>query len=75
MGVDLEIEMINKIQVIKREDYFVVEKDKNEKRRQSSRGEGVEGLEEENKLEVLGNLLKLWTNRRDRDELGDVEEE
>ena len=75
MGVDLEIEMINKIQVIKREDYFVVEKDKNEKRRQSSRGEWVEGLEEENKLEVLGNLLKLWTNRRDRDELGDVEEE
>ena len=75
MGVDLEIEMINKIQVIKREDYFVFEKDKNEKRRQSSCGEGVEGLEEENELEVLGNLLKLWTNRRDRDELGDVEEE
>ena len=32
-------------------------------------------MEEENELEVLGNLLKLWTNRRDRDELGDVEEE
>ena len=67
--------MINKRKMIKGEDYFVVEKDKNEKRCQSSRGEGVEGLEEENELEVLGNLLKLWTNRRDRDELGDVEEE
>ena len=49
--------MMDKTKVIKREDYFVVEKDKNEKRRQASCGEGVEGLEEENELEVLGNLL------------------
>ena len=67
--------MMDKKKVIRREAYFVVEKDKNEKRRQSSCGEGVEGLEEKDELEVLGNLLKLWTNRRDRDELGDVEEE
>ena len=43
--------------MIKGEKYFVVEKDKNEKRRQSSCGEGVKGLEEENELEVLRNLL------------------
>jgi hypothetical protein len=34
----------------------------------------VEGLEEEDELEVLGNLLECWANRGDGDELGDVEE-
>ena len=32
-------------------------------------------MEEEDELEVLGNLLECWTNRGDGDELGDVEEE
>jgi hypothetical protein len=32
-------------------------------------------LEEEDELEVLGNLLEGWANRGDGDELGDVEEE
>ena len=32
-------------------------------------------MEEEDELEVLGNLLECWANRGDGDELGDVEEE
>ena len=32
-------------------------------------------MKEENKLEILGNLLECWTNGRDGDELGDVEED
>ena len=31
-------------------------------------------MEEEDELEVLGNLLECWANRGDGDELGDVEE-
>ena len=35
----------------------------------------MEGLEEEDKLEILGNLLESWANGGDRDEPGDVEKE
>ena len=31
-------------------------------------------MEEEDELEVLGNLLECWANRGDGDELGDIEE-
>ena len=34
----------------------------------------MEGLEEEDELEVLGDHLESWANRGDGDELGDVEE-
>ena len=32
-------------------------------------------MEEEDKLEVLGNLLEFWTKRGDGDKLGDVEDD
>ena len=32
-------------------------------------------MEEEDKLEILGNLLECWTNGGDGDELGDVEKD
>ena len=32
-------------------------------------------MEEENKLEIIRNLLEGRANRRDRDESGDIEEE
>ena len=32
----------------------------------------MEGLEEEDELEVLGNILECWANRGDGDELGDI---
>ena len=35
----------------------------------------VRTLEEENEFEVDWYFLQLWSQRRDRDELGDVEEE
>ena len=35
----------------------------------------MEGLEEEDELEVLGDLLELGAQRGDGDELGDVEQE
>ena len=69
------IKIVNKRKMIQRKDYFVVEKDKNEKRRQSSRGEGMEGLEEENKLEILRNLLESETNTGEGDTLGNIEKE
>ena len=34
----------------------------------------MEGLEEEDKLEILGNLLECEANGGDGDELGDVED-
>ena len=35
----------------------------------------MEGLKEENKLEILGNLLECWAYGGDGDELGDVEKD
>ena len=55
--------------------YLIVKGDENEKRAKSSCSEGVEGLEEEDELEVLGNLLEFWAKRRDGDELGSVKNE
>ena len=72
MSIDLEDKSYkskpNKIE------YLVVEKDKNKQWCQSCGSEGVEGLEEEDKLEILGNLLECEANGGDGDELGDVED-
>ena len=42
--------------------YLVIKADKNEERCNPCGSEGVEGLEEEDELEVLGNLLESKTN-------------
>ena len=55
--------------------HLVVKKDEDTERRQAGGGEGVEGLEEEDELEVEGDGLQVGAQRRDRDELGDVEQE
>ena len=55
--------------------YFVVKNGENKKRSQSCGSEGVEGLEEEDELEVLGNLLESEANRGDCEEPWDVEED
>ena len=55
--------------------YLVVETAEDDKGSKPSGSEGVEGLEEEDKLEVLRNLLEFWTKRGDGDKLGDVEDD
>ena len=35
----------------------------------------MKGLEEENELQILGDLLEVRSNRGDGDKLGDVEDE
>ena len=67
--------MMNIKVILKLHSYFVIKQNKNEQRCKSCGSEGVEGLEEEDKLEILGNLLECWTNGGDGDELGDVEKD
>ena len=55
--------------------HLVVKKDEDTERREAGGGEGVEGLEEEDELEVEGDGLEVGAQGRDRDELGDVEQE
>ena len=45
--------------------YFVIKNGENKYRSKSCGSEGMEGLEEEDELEVLGNLLESEANRED----------
>ena len=55
--------------------HLVVKKHKDAEGCEARGGEGVEGLEEEDELEVEGDGLEVGAQGRDRDELGDVEQE
>ena len=55
--------------------HLVVEEEKYAERREASRCKRMKSLEEENELQVLGDLLEVGSERRDGDELGDVEDE
>ena len=53
---------------------LIIQADENKKRTQPSGGEWVEGLEEEDKLEILRILLESWTNGRDGDEFHNIQD-
>lgn len=53
---------------------LVVEKNENAERRQTSGCQRMKCLEKQNELEISRNLLELRSQRRNSDELCDVEE-
>ena len=54
--------------------HLVVEEDKYTEGSQARGCKRVKGLEEENELQILRDLLKVQANGWDGDELGDVED-
>ena len=54
--------------------YFVIKNGENKYRSKSCGSEGMEGLEEEDELEVLGNLLESEANREDWEDPWDIEQ-
>ena len=54
--------------------HLVVEEEQYTERSQARSGQWMKSLEEENELQVLGDLLEVGANRWDGDEFGDVED-
>ena len=54
--------------------HLVVEEEQYTERSQARSGQWMKSLEEENELQVLGDLLEVWAKWRDGYKLGDVED-
>ena len=56
-------------------EYLIIHHREDQEWNQACCGQGMECLEEEKKLDILGDLLKSEAKGEDGDELGDVEQQ